>query len=181
MSGHVVVVLFTGGQVGRVNRFVAEAGAAGVAVTVLTAEGGQAWKRGNRIEGAAAVHSIGRAENRQPLVWLYLACIERGPGIVLDRAAKRVPGLPGRAFGKLASLHRKVAKVIRRRVFWPVYRLVRPQALRAIARRRTGPLDLDGADRVVIVDNAAVPFGWGLTRRRPGLRVTRRLDSFSAD
>ncbi|WP_026932011.1 hypothetical protein [Glycomyces tenuis] len=174
---HVVVVLFTGGPVRRVNRFIEALDGRDVDVTVLTAEGGQAWPRGKDLHpGAARSISIGRSENRQPLVWLYRAFVERGPGIVLGRGAERLPGVLGKACGKGASLHRKAARVVRRRLFWPVYRMFRGQALRRIARRRVDQLALERAERVIVVDDAAVPFGWMLTRRHPGLEVTRRLD-----
>lgn len=171
----VVVVVFTGGPVARVNRFVAEAAAAGVAVTALTAEGGQAWRRAEPLHPAARSVSLGPSENRRPLVRLYLACVERGPGAVLGRAGERLPGLPGRACRKAAAVHAKAARAIRRRVFWPVYRTFRGRALRRLALRRVGELGLDRAERVVIVDDAAVPFGWTLARRRPDLAVTRRM------
>lgn len=172
-----VVVVFTGGPVGRVNRFIEAVEGRGVDVAVMTAEGGQAWQRGKDLHpGAASTVSIGRSENRQPLVWLYLAFIERGPGVVLRAAADRLPGVLGSACGKGASLHRRAARLIRRKLFWPVYKVFRGQALRRIARRRLDRLALDRAERVIVVDDAAVPFGWMLTRRRPGLEVTRRLD-----
>ncbi|GAB3229752.1 hypothetical protein GCM10027447_23340 [Glycomyces halotolerans] len=172
----VVVVIFTGGQVRRVNRFIETVGPRGVDVTVLTAEGGQAWKRGRELHPAARTVSIGQAENRQPLVWLYLACIERGPNIILRRAAGTLPGALGKAAGRAASLHGKVARRTRRRLFWPVYKMVRGQALRRLARRRIDRLELDRAERVIVVDDTAVPFGWMLARRYSGLQVTRQLD-----
>ncbi|WP_030155810.1 hypothetical protein [Glycomyces sp. NRRL B-16210] len=174
MSRSVVVVVFSGGPVGRVNRFIESAAAEGVAVTVLTAEGGQAWTRAEALHPAARSVSIGPGENRRPFVRLSLA-LERGPGALLRRAGARLPGAPGKALGKAASAHAKAARLCRRRLFWPVYRVFRGRALRRLALRRVGDLGLDRAERVVIVDDAAVPFGWTLARRRPDLEVTRRL------
>lgn len=171
----VVVVVFSGGPVRRVNRFIEAAAAEGARVTVLTAEGGQAWARAEALHPAARSVSIGPDENRRPFVRLYLACVERGPGALLRRAGDRLPGAPGKAFRKAAAAHAKAARLCRRRLFWPVYRAFRGRALRRIALRRVAELDLDRAERVVIVDDAAVPFGWTLARRRPDLEVTRRL------
>ncbi|THV31985.1 hypothetical protein [Glycomyces paridis] len=172
----VVVVVFNAGQVRKVNAYVEAAVGAGAEVTVLSASGGQGWGPGRDLHPAARAVTVGPAEHRQPLVWLYLAFVEKGPGVLLRRAAGRLPGPAGRACGKGAALHAKAARTIRRRLFWPAYKVVRGQALRRLALRRLGDLGLDGAERVVVVDEAAVPFGWALARRRPGLDVTRRLD-----
>lgn len=69
-----------------------------------------------------------------------------------------------------------VSRFIHRRMFWPVFRVMRPLVL---ARRARGPveaLDLAGAERVVAADIPATPLAWRLARRYPDLTVTTALD-----
>jgi hypothetical protein len=170
-----VAVVFKKGVLPRLNEYLAEVAPRGVEVTVLVANG-PGWRKAEKVDGRAKVLSIGRRENRQPGVWLYLMVVERAPRAVLKRLENRLPGKAGRAFGRARRIHRKAAGKLRTWVFWPVYRPLRPQAMRRIAGRRLDALDLARADRVFIVDEAAVPFGWMLANRFPELEVTRLLD-----
>ncbi|GAA1682954.1 hypothetical protein GCM10009830_32670 [Glycomyces endophyticus] len=170
-----VAVVFKKGVLPRVNAYLREVAPRGVEVTVLVANG-PGWRKAEKVDGRAEVLSIGRRENRQPGVWIYMMVVERAPRAVLKRLEHRLPGKAGRAAGRARGIHRKAAAKIRKYVFWPVYRPLRPQALRRIAGRRVEALGLDRVDRVCIVDEGAVPFGWMLANRYPDLEVTRLLD-----
>jgi hypothetical protein len=171
-----IAVAFKKGVVPRLNDYIAEVAPRGVEVVVLVANG-PGWRKAPKVDGRAEVFSLGRRENRQPGVWLYMLIAERIPRAILRRLEARLPGKAGRAAGRLRRIHRKMSGKLRKWVFWPVYRPLRPQALRRIAERRTDALGLDRADRVLIVDEGAVPFGWMLANRHPELEVTRVLDT----
>ncbi|WP_344488247.1 hypothetical protein [Glycomyces endophyticus] len=170
----VVVVAFRKAAVARVNGYLDYLLSRGVRVTVLVGDG-QGWKQADRFDPRAEVLSLARRENRRPFVWTYTLLVERGPGGVLRRAA-RLPGPAGGAGRRLVRAHAKAVRLIRKWFFWRGYKAVRGHSLRRLALRRLEPLRLDDATRVVIADTAAVPFGWSLARRRPGLEVTRAMD-----
>ncbi|MCC3762795.1 hypothetical protein K3N28_06880 [Glycomyces sp. TRM65418] len=172
----VVVVLFRSGAVKRVNDYAADLIRRGVAVTALVADG-QGWGRALPLHPGIEVYSLGRTENRNPLLWTYVALVERLPGGVLRRLRERLPGPLGRAAGFAERVHRKIAGKLRKHLFWPVYRPLRSQAMRRLALRRLDALRLDGVARVICADESTIPFGWALARRRPDLEVTRALDS----
>ncbi len=71
---------------------------------------------------------------------------------------RRLPGVAGKAVGK-------GYKVLRPAVLWRA-------ADDLVARR----IDLDTVSEVVLADAHAVPLGWHLARRHPGLRVSFSLD-----
>jgi len=171
----VVVVAFRKAAVQRANDYMDYLLSRGVAVTVLVADG-QGWRRAQRFDARAEVLSLARRENRQPLVWTYTLLVERGPAALLRRLGDRLPGKASGAARRLARYHAKAVVKIRKWIFWRNYQVVRGHALRRLALRRLEPLRLDDAQRVVIADTAAVPFGWTLARRRPGLEVTRAMD-----
>ncbi|WP_112139017.1 hypothetical protein [Glycomyces dulcitolivorans] len=173
-ADRVVVVAFRKAAIGRVNGYLDYLLSRGVPVTVLVGDG-QGWKQAERFDPRAEVLSLARRENRRPLVWTYTLLVERGPG-GLFRRISRLPGKAGGAGRKLARAHAKAVRLIRKWFFWRGYKNVRGYSLRRIALRRLEPLRLDDARRVVIADTAAVPFGWSLARRRPGLEVTRAMD-----
>jgi hypothetical protein len=173
-AGRVVVVAFRKAAVSRVNGYIDYLLSRGVPVTVLIADG-QGWRQAERLDPRAEVLSLGRRENRQPLVWIYTILVERGPSAVLRRAA-RLPGKAGGAGHRLVRVHARAVRLIRKWFFWRTYKVVRGHSLRRLALRRLEPLHLDEAQRVVIADTAAVPFGWTLARRRPDLEVTRAMD-----
>jgi hypothetical protein len=170
----VVLVLFQKNSVSRSLPFIEAVTARGVRVTALVADG-LAWSNPPRLPADVEVYSLARAETRRPFVRTYTALVERLPGGVLRRLETHLPGLLGRAAGKAHRLQRKVAGKLRKRVFWPVYRPLRSHALRRAALRRLGPLELGTAARLVCADDAAVPLAWALTKRHPGLPVTRSL------
>lgn len=172
----VVVVLFRSGGVKRVNAYAADVAARGVRVTALVADG-QGWNHAPPLHPDVEVYSLRRAENRGPILWTYVTLVERIPGGILRRLEERLPGPLGRAAHVAARAHRKAAGVLRKRVFWPVYRPLRSHVLRRRALRRLDALDLDTAARVVCADESTIPFGWSLARRRPDLEVTRALNS----
>jgi hypothetical protein len=63
-----------------------------------------------------------------------------------------------------------------RRIFMPVYRLVRPLMLSHRAKAVLVDLDFGSVDRIVAADRPAVPLGWRLARRYPSVRATTALD-----
>lgn len=172
----VVVVLFRSGAVRRVNDYAAHLDRRGVAVTALVADG-QGWGHAPPLHPSVEVYSLGRTENRKPLLWTYVTLVERVPGGVLRRLRERLPGPLGRAAGFAERAHRKIAGKLRKHLFWRVYRPLRSHAMRRLALRRLDALRLDTAVRVICADESTIPFGWTLARRRPDLEVTRALDS----
>lgn len=174
-SDRVVVVAFRKAAVKRVNDYLDYLLARGVEVTVLVGDG-QGWTKAEPFDDRAEVLSLARRENRQAWVWLWVTLVERVPGGLLRRMGERLPGKAGGAARRLRGLHSKVVRKGRKWFFWRTYKVVRGHALRRVALRTLEPLRLDSARRVVIADTAAVPFGWTLARRRPGLEVTRALD-----
>ncbi|GAA2127968.1 hypothetical protein [Glycomyces algeriensis] len=165
----VVILLFGNGAIKRTNDYAWQMARRGVRVQAVVADG-QGWRRAPFLHPSVEVYSLAKPENRQPLLWLYEALVERAPAAVLRRLEGR---LPGAGFARRA--HRKAAGFCRRNVFWKVYRPFRHQALRAIALRRLGRLDLGAADHVVCPDPAAVPLAWSIARRHPRPVVTRAL------
>lgn len=165
----VVVLLIGNGAVKRVNDYACQMARRGTAVQAVVADG-QGWKHAPPLHPCIEVYSLARPENRQPLLWLYEAVVERGPAAVLRRLDGKVPGA-----GPARRAHRRAAGFCRRNVFWRVYRPVRHQVLRAMALRRLGRLDLGTADKVVCPDPAAVPLGWSIARRHDRPEVTRAL------
>jgi hypothetical protein len=172
----VVVVAFGSGAVKRVNNYANDIGEHGVRVTALVADG-QGWARALALHPSIEVCSLGRAENRLPLLWAYVALVERLPGGLLRRLQSGLPGPLGRAAGLARRVHRKIAGKLRKHVFWRLYRPLRSHAMRRLALRRLAALDLPTASRVVCADESAIPFGWSLARRFPDLEVTRAMDS----
>ncbi|NUQ88048.1 MAG: hypothetical protein HOQ43_06250 [Glycomyces artemisiae] len=170
----VLVVAFRKAAVQRVNSYLDYLLSRGVPVTVLVADG-QGWKQAPRFDPRAEVLSLADRENRQPFVWTYTMLVERGPGGLFRRLGN-APGPIGGVGRRLGRLHVKAVRKIRKWFFWRGYQAVRGHSLRRIALRRLEPLRLDGVRRVVVADTAAVPFGWTLARRRPGLEVTRAMD-----
>ncbi|WP_051393340.1 hypothetical protein [Glycomyces arizonensis] len=170
-----VVVVFRKAAVERVNAYADYACSRGVDLTVVAADG-QGWKNAPPFDPRVRVRSLARLENTGPGVWTYCMLVERAPQSLLRRLRSRLPGRAGRAAEKLRRLHRRIAGKLRRHVFWPVYRPLRPQSVRRRARRSLPGLGFEAATRVIVADEAAVPFGWMLTRRYPGLEVTRTLD-----
>jgi hypothetical protein len=69
-----------------------------------------------------------------------------------------------------------LSRGVHKRLFWPLFKTVRPWVL---VRRGRGPaeeFDLAGADRIVAADTPSVPLGWRLARRYPQIRATTALD-----
>ncbi|MCD0443721.1 hypothetical protein LO763_08815 [Glycomyces sp. A-F 0318] len=166
----VVLLLYRTSGVTRANGYAEYVSERGVEVQAVVADG-QGWRRAPRLHPSIDVYSLGRAENRLPLLWAYVALVERLPGGLLRRLQGRVPGA-----GSAARVHRKVAGKLRKHVFWRVYRPLRHQVLTPVAVRRLGRLDLAGAARVICMDEAAIPLGWAIAKRYPGLEVTRAAD-----
>lgn len=174
-SGRVVVAVFKPGGMKRVVRYCRTAVEAGWDVRVLLADG-HCWAKHWRLPPGVTVVSLREAERAVPVPRLYTAAVERLPGGLLHRAA-RLPGPLGRSFGAAARAHRRLAGALRRRVFWRVYGWWRPRTLRRLAMRRTDRLGLDSARRLIVADDAAVPFGWRAAGRFPDLEVTTAFDT----
>ncbi len=171
----VVIAVFKPGGMKRVVRYCRAALEAGWEVRVLLADG-HCWAKRWKLPPGVEVVSLREAERAVPVPWLYTAAVERVPGGLLHRAA-RLPGPLGRPFGFAARAHRRVAGALRRRVFWRVYGWWRPRTLRRLAMRRTDRLGLASARRLIVADDAAVPFGWRAAGRFPELEVTTAFDA----
>lgn len=172
----VLIVAFSNNPIRRINGYAANVAVHGVEVTALVADG-QGWSRAHPLAPGIEVYSLGRRENRKPLVWTYVALVERLPGGLLRRLESALPGTLGRAAGLGRKAHRKIAGKLRKHVFWRVYRPQRGHAMRRLALRRLDALELDTVAKVICTDDSTVPFGWSLARRRPGLEVTRAMDT----
>lgn len=151
--------------------FLLARGARVVLVTVNAA----AWD-GMLAEGVEIVE-LREGEGRHPLPRGERALLFVLPGAVL-RVLGRL--LPARAAVAVTALHGawdRVARTLHERLFLRGYGVLRPLLLSRVARREVLPrVDLDQVDQVVVVDVPAVPFGWRLARRRPGLDVRFLLD-----
>jgi hypothetical protein len=165
----VVILLFGNAAVMRTNDYAHQMVRRGVKVQAIVADG-QGWRRAPALHPGVEVYSLAKPENRQPLLWLYEAVVERAPAALLRRLDGKVPGA-----GFASRAHRKAAGFCRRNVFWKVYRPIRHQVLRAIALRRIGRLDIGAADQVICPDPAAVPLAWSIAKRHPRPVVTRAL------
>lgn len=165
----VVVLLFGNGAIKRTNDYAFQMARRGVKVQAVVADG-QGWKRAPTLHPAVEVYSLAQQENRQPLLWLYEALVERLPAAVLRRLDGKVPGA-----GFARRAHRKAVGFCRRNVFWRVYRPFRHQVLRGMALRRLQRLEVGHADVVVCPDPATIPLGWSLAKRHPLPEVTRAL------
>jgi hypothetical protein len=170
-----VIAVFRRGAVKRVNEYAEAVCPRGVELTVLVADG-QGWRKARKLDPRVEVLSLSRAENRVPPVWAFETLVVRAPRGVLKRVERRVPGRAKGAVKRVRRVHTRTVEWIRRRLFWPPHRTVRPQLLRRLAWRRLDALDLASARRVMIADEWAVPFGWKLANRYPDLEVTRSVD-----
>ncbi|TPQ18273.1 hypothetical protein [Streptomyces sporangiiformans] len=120
-------------------------------------------------------------EERHPVKWLQYTVVHRLPSGVLNRVrrvARRVPGGgPVLRAERLARrTHRRVADLVDRRLFWPVYDHVRPLVLARASRRALASIDFDAVDRVVFTDTPAEHLAWKLAQRHPETVVDGRLD-----
>jgi hypothetical protein len=165
----VVVLLIGNGAIKRTNDYAYQMARRGVRIQAVVADG-QGWRRAPSLHPCVDVYSLAKPENRQPILWLYEAVVERGPAAVLRRLDGRVPGI-----GFARKAHRTIAGFCRRNVFWRVYRPFRHQVLRGIAMRRLRRLDIGGADHVICPDPATIPIGWSIARRYPDPVVSRAL------
>ncbi len=126
----------------------------GVDVTVVTADPGRWRDAETDLDERVEIVSLADGEERQRLLR-----VER---LVLPEGTSGVRRLTGK---------------VHRRLFLPGYRVLRPYLLWRVARRDLLPAVDPGALReVVVVDSQAVPLGWRLARRYPGLTVTLSLD-----
>ncbi|HEU4349035.1 MAG TPA: hypothetical protein VFR35_14755, partial [Actinoplanes sp.] len=71
---------------------------------------------------------------------------------------------------------RWVSRKIHYKLYWPAFKVMRPWLMARQGRRVVQAFDLAGADRIVAADAPAVPLGWRLARRYPGIRATTALD-----
>jgi hypothetical protein len=121
------------------------------------------------------------AEERNPVKWLQYTVVHRLPSGVLNRVrrvARRVPGGgPVLRAERLARrTHRRVADLVDRRLFWPVYDHVRPLVLARASGRALASIDFDAVDRVVFTDTPAEHLAWKLAQRHPETVVDGKLD-----
>lgn len=102
-----------------------------------------------------------RREGLDPRVTLYTlqAGEERHP---LARAGRMV---------------RRVSGALYTKVYSKVYRLLRPYVMWRVTRKQVvRRLDWSAVEQLVICDSHAIPIGWHLARRHPGLAVGFELD-----
>lgn len=102
-----------------------------------------------------------RREGLDPRVTLYTlqAGEERHP---LNRFGRAVRGVSAAAYTK---------------VFSKVYRLLRPYVMWRVTRKQViRQVDWSAVEQLVICDSHAIPIGWHLAKRHPGLTVGFELD-----
>ena len=102
-----------------------------------------------------------RREGLDPRVTLYTlrAGEERHP---LARAGRMV---------------RRVSGALDTKVYSKVYRLLRPYVMWRVTRKQVvRRLDWSAVEQLVICDSHAIPIGWHLAKRHPGLTVGFELD-----
>jgi hypothetical protein len=140
----------------------------GARVDVVTAHP-TGW---DELDERARMHQLHPVERRHPLPWL-----ERAVVIGLPRAAVWPLARLGRAGALLERAQSRISSGVHRRVWQPFYQHIRPLILSRAARRRVLPaIDMAEVVRVIVADRTAVPFGWRLARRYPGLTVTTRME-----
>jgi hypothetical protein len=134
------------------------------------------------VDPRVKVHTVlEMAEVRLPLRRVERALVftvwERSLGkarsLTADRKALRPIDL---VLEGLQLAQRKASRAFHHRIFWPVFRVVRPWVLARRGRELVQQLDLAGADRIVAGDPPAVPLAWRLARKYPLVRATTALD-----
>jgi hypothetical protein len=140
----------------------------GARVDVVTAHA-PGW---DGLDERARLHQLHPIEARHPLPWLESTIVIRAPRLAA-RPLKRL-GRPG---ALLDGARSRASVTVHRRLFMPFYRHLRPLILARLAQRRVLPgIDMAQVVRIVVADRTAVPLGWRLARRHPGIAVTTRMD-----
>ena len=164
----------------RVLHYVSELAAAGVDVDLVLAESKSTENLS--LDPRVRVSTVFDAELRDvPLRRYERALVSRLPAKAIGKARSFTlnrggPGAVHRSLEVAGRAQRRVSRTVHRKLFWPVFRAVRPWVLVRYGRGRVEALDLAGADRIVAADAPAVPLAWRLARQYPQLRATTALD-----
>ncbi|MGH3415355.1 MAG: hypothetical protein ACRDVE_16015 [Actinocrinis sp.] len=104
--------------------------------------------------------------------------VERGIQVDLvtvDEQPWRAEGLDQRV--RVLTLSTRADKLLSNKVLGKFYKLVRPYAMwRAARRQALRKVDWSQVEQAVISDSHAIPIGWHLARKYPGLPVAFELD-----
>jgi len=102
-----------------------------------------------------------RCEGLDPRVTLY----------TLQAGEERHP------LARTGRMVRRVSGPLYTKVYSKVYRLLRPYVMWRVTRKQVvRRLDLSAVEQLVICDSHAIPIGWHLAKRHPGLTVGFELD-----
>lgn len=173
----VVVLAFNYSISARIQRFVHELVTHGTEVDLVVAD--RRCVAELELDPRVCVHPVWAAEPF--LVRLEQFLLFRLPGRLLA-GTRRLVGRnrEGQRLDRILTAtgrgHERLARVIHRGAFMPVYRNVRPLLLARKFDSRTG-VDVAGADLIVAGDLSAVALGWRLARRYPDNAATMALDS----
>jgi hypothetical protein len=105
--------------------------------------------------------------------------VERGVDVDLITVAEepwRDEGLDSRV--RVLTLSTRADRILLpNKVLGKFYKLVRPYVMwRAARRQALRKVDWNAVEQAVISDSHAIPIGWHLARRHPGLTVAFELD-----
>ncbi|MEV3857864.1 hypothetical protein AB0J38_26495 [Streptomyces sp. NPDC050095] len=173
-----VVVVALGSMVPRagVRRFVNELVSYGASVDLVVMKK-HLWPE---LPDASRVHChvVKRAEDRTPVKWTQNTVLFTAPRAVLGfvRRIVRKRRLQ-RVLDRVSARHEALARVLNLRLFWPVYRHVRPRLIGRAAHRALRGTDFGGVDRIVAADLLSVPLGLRLARDHPAATATTALDA----
>lgn len=164
----------------RVQNYVSDLAAAGVDVDLVLAE--TKSTEDIEVDPRVRISTVLSAETYDLRLRRYeRALLFQLPAKVLGMAQsmtadRKILRPVDRTLAVVTRGQRWVSRGVHGRLFWPVFRQVRPWLL---VRRGRGPveaLDLARADRIVAADTPAIPLAWRLARRYPQVRVTTALD-----
>jgi len=163
----------------RVQNYVQDLVDAGVGVDLLLAE--ESSTEDVELDPRVNVRKVLGVEADLPVRRFEKIILYTIPGKLLGKARSLTTGRPllrplDLALGATRHGQRWVSRKIHRKLYWPVFKVMRPWIMARKGRRAVQAFDPAGADRIVAADAAAVPLGWRLARRYPGVRATTALD-----
>ncbi|MDG4786336.1 glycosyltransferase family 4 protein [Micromonospora sp. WMMD1102] len=183
-DARLLVVAVNPPKIHLTREFVNQMTARGYTVDLVVNEPEQ-WSRA-RLDERVRLHPLMAAENRRLLLFTEQLLLFRLPGRTLlgaQQVARKIHRLgPEVAIGTLRRWHRRGAKGVHNRLFFPAYLVLRPLILWRITRRAVLPkLDLAKTRGVVVSGSYGTTIGWRLARRHPALPVTTSLTAFGDD
>jgi hypothetical protein len=163
----------------RVQNYVQDLVDAGVRVDLLLAE--ESSTEDVDLDPRVNVRKVLGVEADLPVRRYEKLVLYTIPGKVLGKARSLTSDKPllrpiDLALGATRRGQRWVSRNIHHKVYWPAFKVMRPWLMARKGRPVVQAFDLAGADRIVAADAAAVPLGWRLARRYPGVRATTALD-----